>query len=359
MVQGAPARPTSRHSSGGSPDEPGTGAAYPPAVALPVLALALVGLLDLAFERIVYRIGIHVPRDASLMPAYEGATAVGDGAFRYGMVLAAFAAIAAAVYLMSSRHLGHRSIGAALAALVIADTLTIGWSDPRLGLAVNGLFAGTLALLMGIAWGRRLTLPLQLAAAAAGLALVAGQYPLVAARLSGFSEAPLPGVAASLSVTEAAVVAAPMMLLMATRAWRRPHGRWALSLGIAAAVAAGAAWLRSPSTVAILSLWGVGVTMSFPAPVYAVALGAAVAAVIAFGMEPEMRHLAVAIILLLVAGVQPTVTQYNLAATLGMAILVFGGEPAHAVATGEELVAPGVRPREPRPALGPARGVVP
>jgi diacylglycerol kinase len=66
--------------------------------------------------------------------------------------------------------------------------------------------------------------------------------------------------------------------------------------------------------------------MSFPAPVYVVALGAAVSAAVAFLTEPGARHLAVALALLLVAGVQPTVTQYNLAALLGMVILVLGAE---------------------------------
>ena len=69
----------------------------PPNVAVPVTVLAIAGVVDLLFERIVYRIGIHVPKDASAMRAYRGATWVGDGAFRFVMVLAVFAAIAVAV----------------------------------------------------------------------------------------------------------------------------------------------------------------------------------------------------------------------------------------------------------------------
>ena len=70
---------------------------FPPAVAVPMVALVFAGMVDLLFERIVYRVGIHITRDPSVMSAYRRATAVGDGAFRYVMVLAVFAAIAAAV----------------------------------------------------------------------------------------------------------------------------------------------------------------------------------------------------------------------------------------------------------------------
>ncbi|MBI5284551.1 MAG: hypothetical protein HY874_05600 [Chloroflexi bacterium] len=312
------------------------GATVPLAVALPVIALALAGMVDLLFERVIYRIGIHVPKDASVMSAYRGATAIGDGAFRYVMVLAAFAAVAAALHLVSSRQPDRRVMGAALLALVVIDTMTIRWGDARLGLAVNALYGGTLALLMGIAAGSARAWPFRLAALSAGAALLAGQYPLVAARAGDLTQSVLPGVAASLSIAEAAVVAAPIMLFIGARPWRERAGRPALLIGAAAALAVGAAWLRAPSTVAILSLWGAGVTMSFPAAVYVVALGAAVAAAVAFATEPGTRHLAVAMVLLLVAGVQPTVTQYNLAALLGMAILALGPESAPVAATASE-----------------------
>ena len=311
--------------------------ATPPlAVALPLIALSLAGMVDLLFERVVYRIGIHIPKDGSVMSAYQGATAVGDGAFRYVMVLAAFAAVAAALHLVSSRHMDRRVMGAALLALVVVDTMTIRWDDARLGLAVNAQYGGSLALLMGVAAGSARAWPFRLAALSAGAALLAGQYPLIAARAGDLTQSALPGVAASLTIAEAAVVTAPIMLFIGAHPWRHGTGRPALLIGAAAALAVGAAWLRAPSTVAILSLWGTGITMSFPAAVYVLALGAAVAATVAFVMEPGTRHLAVAMVLLLVAGVQPTVTQYNLAALLGMAILVLGPESAPVAASASE-----------------------
>jgi hypothetical protein len=311
-------------------------AAYPLAVALPVIALSLAGMVDLLFERIIYRVGMHIPRDNSIMSAYRGATAVGDGAFRYVMVLAAFAAVATALYLVSSRHTDRRAIGAALLALVVIDTMTIRWDDARLGLTVNAVFGGTLALLMGIAAASARAWPFRLAAMSAGVALLAGQYPLMAARVGDLAQSALPGVATSMTIAEAAVVVAPILLFIGAQPWRQRSGRPALLIGAAAALAVSAAWLRAPSTVAILSLWGTGVTMSFPAPVYVVALGAAVSAIVVFATEPGTRHLAVAMALLLVAGVQPTVTQYNLAALLGMAILVLGPQSSAVMVAAEE-----------------------
>ena len=311
--------------------------ATPPlAVALPLMALSLAGIVDLLFERVVYRIGIHVPKDGSVMSAYQGATAVGDGAFRYVMVLAAFAAVAAALHLVSSRHMDRRVMGAALLALVVVAPMPIRWDDARLGLAVNAQYGGSLALLMGVAAGSARAWPFRLAALSAGAALLAGQYPLIAARAGDLTQSALPGVAASLTIAEAAVVTAPIMLFIGAHPWRHGTGRPALLIGAAAALAVGAAWLRAPSAVAILSLWGTGITMSFPAAVYVLALGAAVAATVAFVMEPGTRHLAVAMVLLLIAGVQPTVTQYNLAALLGMAILVLGPESAPVAASASE-----------------------
>jgi hypothetical protein len=247
-------------------------AAFPLAVALPIIALSLAGMVDLLFERIVYRVGIHIPKDDSIMSAYRGATAVGDGAFRYVMVLAAFAAVAAALYLVSSRHTGRRAVGVALLVLVVIDTMTIRWDDARLGLTVNAVYGGALALLMGVAAASARAWPFRLAALTAGVALLAGQYPLMAARVGDLAWSALPGVATSMTIAEAAVVVVPILLFIGAQPWRQRAGRPALLIGAAAALAVSAAWLRAPSTVAILSLWGTGVTMSFPAPVTLAAL---------------------------------------------------------------------------------------
>lgn len=321
-------------------------AAVPPAVALPALALAVAGLVDLLFERIVYRIGIHVPRDPSVMSAYHGATAIGDGAFRYVMVLAVFAAIAAGAWLIASRDLSRRVAGCALVALALLDTLTIADGSPELGLAVSVVYGCAVALMIGAALASSRGVALRMATCAAGVALLAGQYPLVVARLSDLSRTTLSGVPSALTLAEAAVIAVPLLLFAEARPWRERAGRRALAAGIVAMLLASAAYYRAAATMAILSLWGAGVTMAFPAPVYAVALGAAVAAAACFIATPRARPLAIALALLIVAGVQPTVTQYNLAALLGMAALVFTpmADPAASAAgapAADVVVSPG------------------
>ncbi len=300
----------------------------PPYVALPVIALAIAGVIDLLFERIVYRIGIHVPKDPSAMRAYRGATTVGDGAFRFVMVLAVFAAAAMAVHLLSQRAAERRLAGFALVAVALLDTLTIRDSSAWLGMAVVVAYGGALALLFGIAAGSRLAWAMRAAAASASLALLAGAYPLFATRAHELSLAKLPVGAMPLTIAEAAILTTAVLLFVAARPWASRRRIVALGAGVGAAALVGVAAITAPATAAILALWGVGVTMSFPAPFYVVAFGAAVAAAVAFVLGDETRPLTVAIVLLAVAGLQPTVTQYNIPALIGMVILAFGAPAA-------------------------------
>ncbi len=333
----------------------------PPYVALPVIALAIAGVIDLLFERIVYRIGIHIPKDPSAMQAYRGATAVGDGAFRFVMVLAVFAAAAMAVYLLRLRTAEHRLAGAALLAVALLDTLTIRDNSGWLGMAVVVAYGGALALLFGIAAGSRLAWAMRAAAASASVALLAGAYPLFATRAHELSLVRLPIGATPLTIAEAAILATAVLLFVAARPWASRRRIVVLGAGAAAAALVGVASIAAPATVAILALWGVGVTMSFPAPVYVVAFGAAVAAAVAFALDHETRPVAVAIVLLAVAGLQPTVTQYNIPALIGMVILAFGAPAAVPARRGERVSVPEASAnlvaghRTPHPAIEGAR----
>jgi len=135
----------------------------------------------------------------------------------------------------------------------------------------------------------------------------------------------------------------------------------AVGAGVVAGALVGVASIAAPATVAILALWGVGVTMSFPAPVYMVAFGAAVAAAVEFVLGEETRPLAVAIVLLAVAGLQPTVTQYNIPALIGMVILALGAPAAVSARRAERVSVPeaagnlAAGHRTPQPAIEGAR----
>src|SRR3990170_4540119 len=58
-------------------------------------ALALTGLAELFLQRIVYRVGVHIPRDGLFLEAYRFATFAGDFAFRLTAVLLLITAAAA------------------------------------------------------------------------------------------------------------------------------------------------------------------------------------------------------------------------------------------------------------------------
>jgi len=304
---------------------------------LPVVVLATAGVIDLLFERIVYRIGIHVPKDESAMRAYRGATSVGDGAFRYVMVLAVFAGAAVGIHLISQRAMERRLAGAALIAVAALDTLTIRIDSAWLGMAVVVAYGGALALLFGVAAGSRLAWAARAAAVSASVALLGGAYPLFATRARELSLATLPTGAAALTVAEAAIVGAALLLFVAARPWASRRPAVVLGVGAAAGALAAVASIAEPATLAILALWGVGVTMSFPAPVYILALCSAASAAATFALDGETRPLAVAIVLLAVAGLQPTVTQYNVPALIGIGILAFGAPGAVPVGRSDSI----------------------
>jgi hypothetical protein len=89
-------------------------------------------------------------------------------------------------------------------------------------------------------------------------------------------------------------------------------------------VLAVAAYAREPSTVAIVSLWATGVTMSLPAVLYLAAFGAIVSAVYAWLPRPETRHLGIAAVLLAVSGLQPQVLHHEVTAIVALTLLSLG-----------------------------------
>ena len=50
-------------------------------------ALALTGLAELFLQRVVYRVGVHIPREGAFLEAYRFATFAGDFAFRLAAAL--------------------------------------------------------------------------------------------------------------------------------------------------------------------------------------------------------------------------------------------------------------------------------
>ncbi|HEY7269917.1 MAG TPA: hypothetical protein VH951_08825, partial [Dehalococcoidia bacterium] len=92
--------------------------AMAPALVAVTGALAASGLCELFLQRIVYRVGVHIPRRGAFLEAYRFATTSGDFAFKMTAVLLALALPLAFLWL-----LGRRSYAAAgmLAVLTAAN----------------------------------------------------------------------------------------------------------------------------------------------------------------------------------------------------------------------------------------------
>lgn len=282
-------------------------------------ALAFSGLAELFLQRVVYRVGVHIPRQGAFLGLYEAATAAGDFAFRLTAVLLAAAALTFALWLM--RGGTAPALGAVLVLLLAANFLAwpLGLGDAEVVAAA--FFLAGLAACLAVVAKRRGGAALQAAVAGAALALLLGQYRVLTAQL-GVADG---GVATAQLASEAALLlAAAFLFLAAAGAHRRSAALAAAVVGLLAA----AAYAREPATAAILSLWAVGVTLSLPPVLYLLGLVAAVYAAAAWLPAGERRHLGLGVLLLLVAGVQPEVLHHQLTALLGLTLLSLGAAEA-------------------------------
>jgi hypothetical protein len=274
-------------------------------------ALAASGLCELFLQRIVYRVGVHIPRQGAFLEAYRFATTSGDFAFKTTAVLLALAVPLAFLWLLQRRSYIAAGMLAALAAVNLAA-----WP---LGLH-DAVVAAPLVFAFGVVWvagqgvrSQSRLLSLMILAAAAALAL--SQYRAGMAALGDEpSRVDLLQLASEVALIGAAVCAG----LAAGRA--RFSRRAALAGGALTALLL-VAYMREPATVAIVSLWATGVTMSLPGLLYIAGFGLVVFAALTWLRRPETRHLAIALALLLVAGLQPQALHHGLTAFLGVLLL--------------------------------------
>ncbi len=272
--------------------------------------LAASGITELVFQRIVYRVGVHIPRQGAFLSAYRFATVSGDFAFKTTAVLLAVTAVLALLFLWRARSY---TTAVLLGALIVANVLA--WPfGLRLGAATAPIvFAFGAAWLAGQSLGQR-GFALRLAVAAAGVALVLTQY-----RSGMTALGREPGAVSALQTASevSLLVAAAMIGLAAARG--RTSARVAI-MSLLLTLALLVSYVREPATVAIVSLWATGVTMSLPGALYIAAFGAVAFAALTWARGPETRHLAIAVALLMVAGLQPQALHHGLTAFLGLAL---------------------------------------
>jgi hypothetical protein len=280
--------------------------------------LAVSGLAELFLQRIVYRVGMHVPRQGLFLDAYRVATVSGDFAFKMTAVLLGLTALVAVAWLWRGRSL---PAAALLAGLAGANLLA--WPlGMRAGVALAPLvFAFGAAWLAGQAFASKGRSLIAAGTAAAAVALALSQY-----RAGMTSLGDEPGHLPELQlVSEAGVLLTAALMALAAAHSSVPARAIALSSLMTLALLA--SYVREPSTVAIVSLWATGVTMSLPGAVYVLAFGGAVFAVLAWAGRTETRPLAIGLVLLMVAGLQPQAVHHGVTAFLGLTFLSLGTRP--------------------------------
>jgi len=293
-------------------------------------ALALTGLAELFLQRVVYRVGVHIPREGAFLEAYRFATFAGDFAFRLAAALLLLTTAAAVVWLVSRR----TTLVAGLFLALLGLVNLLAWPlASSLGLALAPLvFVFAAAWLVGRAARSGASVALVLAVAAAALALALAQYR---AGMTALGAEP-GGIATLQLISEASLLAAAVLVAVAAGA--RVRARWPAAVSALLTLILLAGYAREPATVAIVSLWAVGVTMSLPGVLYVAAFGALAFAAVSWASRGETRHLAVGVVLLFVAGLQPQALHHGITAFLGLVLLSVVGGGQGAVETRAEVL---------------------
>lgn len=251
-----------------------------PAIGTTVLAAALLAVAaELLVQRLLVRIGVHIPALPFLRGPYEVATEAGAAAFVAATLLVG-AALAATLWALRERM--PAGAGAALAAAVTPFPLV------GLALGLSGSETG---------WESRLALLYLVAVAVAGAALLAAARGTVRAcsavltlslavgALVGTPALVASGQGVALArLGEAGMLFAALLTPVAF-APRRPVDRQAAVIGLAAGGTTFAAQMTNASTTNIVMLWGLGLTGTLPFFAYGGAVTALVFAVVCLVKE--------------------------------------------------------------------------
>ncbi|HWI66337.1 MAG TPA: hypothetical protein VNT75_31290 [Symbiobacteriaceae bacterium] len=281
-------------------------------------------LAELLLVRVVSRVGIFIPKDGMVLGIYRTVIAVGEVAFSFSLFMG--------VLLLGLALAGHRwwawapgAVAGVLVMLAPGPAPPPGWSMAValvLAFTVALLGAGALRASAGDRWLRG-ALGVILAVHVVGYLVSAAQLGWTALDLPG--EAPLAGVL--LSAGELLALAAPVLL--ALRGVRLKHA----AIGLGSAAALGAAFLVNADITAILAMYSLGFTLSWPAVLYLIALGLGVPGLIGLVKRDRVRGLSLG--LLFIAGYTLGVNQQHLLVLAGWALLALPAREA--VTTAKEV----------------------
>lgn len=292
------------------------------ALPLPALlaAIAIVGLVELALLRLLYRIGLFIPREGPFLDLYRLATWLGSFAFDLATVLALAALLALALLSWPARRPEAVTLGALLLlAVVVPFVPTEGEDLGRAAFATSAL-AAVAAIVARSLQSRPAPLAERVAVLAIAAVVATAQWRVlveVAAWVSGTTAV---GASPVAPIGEGAALIAALALAAAALRSARPARRALLAAAVATAAPA-AALVAWPHLTGIVLLWSAGLTLALPLPLYLGALAALLVAIAAELRRPERRPRAAAMAILLAAGVVPQSSTHALLAVVALAAL--------------------------------------
>lgn len=321
--------------------------------------LLAAGLGELLLFRTMSRVGVHIPKQGAVLDVYDALVRLGSFAFDVSSVTV-FIALLLLAYPTARRWRDRPAPLAATPALILvlaALSLSFAFTDESPALKLTyGLISVAIMLLLAARAGSdgESDRPRRAIVALIVLAYVASQYYTLANqayRALGLTAAP-PGATRALEAAELLVVITAFVTFWAWSGVREGL-RWRpspLQMGAAALLIVafvGAYRGEDSSTAAILSLWTLGLTLYLPLPVYALALGLYGATLVAClsraRSEPAAMGDAIALGLLLVAGLTLELTYQHLVAVVALLLLTAGRPETESA----KVAAPAGRSRRP------------
>jgi len=283
--------------------------------------------------RLFSRVGIYIPKGGKALAIYGAALTLGEIAFNLSLLVGV---VALALALTEQR----RSVAAGVGSVAVLSLVRL--SNPLwAGVWMLGVMAAVAYLALSALrkadglWergGLALVLAAQLTAYAAGAAQLLwgalglpGAAPLVGALYRG----------GELLAVVAPLALAMPMLRAALRSWGSwdswrsrgravsPHGAL-YSVGATAALAAG--YVANADVTAVLAMYSLGFSLSWPAYLYIAGLAAGVAVIMS--ALRRRREWGLALGLLFLAGFAPQLNQQQLLILVGWAVLALGSKEA-------------------------------
>ena len=286
-----------------------------PAVATTVLMAALAAVAaELVVQRVLVRVGIHIPALPFLQGPYRALVETGSVTFPAATLLVG-AALAATLLALTHRMPGRAGVAVAVAAAPFPLVgAMLGLADVQTG------------------WEARLASLYLIAAGVAGASLVARQrgrgrafsavlvLSLALGALATVPEATERGRTAALTdLSEAGILAAAILAPFAfTR--RNMIDRTIAALAGGAGLTVLVVQLGNTATTNILMLWGLGLTGSLPFPLYSIAAGALVLAMVSLVREGRLT-LALGLAFVALGGLGLHNTYQSTVQILGLCVL--------------------------------------